>query len=74
MTTPLETVVRPFQTSDIGSPKIAAVAPPAEGTVRNVIINPGAKGQVKSFSGSYSITISYYFIKRPREKKKEPAA
>lgn len=69
----LETVVRPFQTSDIGPPKPAVVAPPAENTVRNVILNPGKNGQVKTFSGSFNLTITYYYIKKPKEKKQPPA-
>ncbi len=71
--TDLEKIVRPFQTEDIGPPKPVPVAAPAEGTVRNTIINPGKNGQVKTFSGSYSITITYYYIEKPKEKKKPPA-
>ena len=70
MTKGLEGIVRPFETSDIGPPKVAAVAPPADNTIRNTIINPGRNGQVKTFSGSFNLTITYYYIKKPKEKKK----
>ncbi len=72
MTVGLEKIVRPFQTEDIGPPKPAPVAAPAEGTVRNMILNPGKNGQVKTFSGSYSITITYYYINKPKEVKQQP--
>ncbi len=71
MSAGLEKIVRPFQTEDIGPPKPAPVAAPAEGTVRNMILNPGTNGQVKTFSGSYSITITYYYINKPKEKKQQ---
>jgi hypothetical protein len=58
MTASLEKIVRPFQTEDIGPPKHVPAAAPADGTVRNMILNPGKNGQVKTFSGSYSITIT----------------
>lgn len=70
MTTGLEQIVRPFQTSDIGPPKPAPTAAPTDDSIRNTIINPGNNGQVKTFSGSYNITITYYYVEKPKEKKK----
>jgi len=65
-----ETFVRPFETSDIGPPKPAPVAPLSADSVRNVVVNPGKNGQVRTFSGSYSITITFYYVEKPKEKKK----
>jgi hypothetical protein len=70
MSDDLVRVVRPFQTSDIGPPKVVTSSANAAGP-QNVIINPGKNGAVKTFSGSFSLTITYYFIKKPKEKKKE---
>ncbi len=69
MTASLEKIIRPFQTEDIGPPKLVPAAAPIAGTVRNLIITAGKNGQVKTFSGSYSITITYYYVKKPKEKK-----
>ena len=67
-----ERIIRPFETSDIGPPKPA----PASGGAttsgpQNTIINPGKNGQVKTFSGSFNLTITYYFIKKPKEKPRQ---
>lgn len=70
MTANLEGIVRPFQTPDIGPAKPVPTAT-ATSVQQNTIINPGKNGQVKTFSGSYNLTISYYYVKKPKEKKKE---
>lgn len=72
MTSGLEGVVRPFQTADIGPPKPAPVVAATTQGQRNTIINPGKNGNVKQFSGSYNLTVSFYYIEKPKEKKKEP--
>ncbi len=74
----LEGIVRPFQTSDIGPPKTAlqgglAATTSTADQPENTIINPGKDGQVKTFSGSFSLTITYYYVRKPKEKKKVPA-
>lgn len=71
----LEGIVRPFQTNDIGPPKTALQGGLGSTTStasqpENTIINPGKDGQVKTFSGSFSLTITYYYVKTPKEKKK----
>lgn len=63
----LERIVRPFQTGDFSPPK-PAPSSDATSTASNVIINPGKNGSVKTLSGSYNITITYYYIKKPKEK------
>jgi hypothetical protein len=73
----LEGIVRPFQTSDIGPPRSPLLGSLGTSTAtsttadaaKNTIINPGKDGQVKTFSGSFSLTITFYFIKKPKEKK-----
>jgi hypothetical protein len=74
----LEGIVRPFQTSEIGPPRSPLLGSLGTSTAtsttadaaKNTIINPGKDGQVKTFSGSFSLTITYYYIKKPKEKKK----
>lgn len=73
----LEGIVRPFQTSDIGPPKTALQGGLGSTTStasqpENTIINPGKDGQVKTFSGSFSLTITFYYVRKPKEKKKVP--
>lgn len=63
----LERIVRPFQTGDVSPPK-PVPSSDASSTSSNVIINPGKNGSVKTLSGSYNITITYYYIKKPKEK------
>jgi hypothetical protein len=75
----LEGIVRPFQTSEIGPPRspllgsLGASTATTADAAKNTIINPGKDGQVKTFSGSFSLTITYYYIKKPKEKKKQQA-
>lgn len=63
----LERIVRPFQTGEVSPPRIVPSSE-ATATQDNVVINPGARGSVKTFSGSYSLTVTYYYIKKPKEK------
>lgn len=67
----IEGVVRPFQTEDIGPPRIAPSSDTTDSAnaPTNVIINPGKGGNVKTFSGNFNLTITFYYIKRPREKR-----
>ncbi len=64
----LERIVRPFQTGDISPSKPRPISEATAGQ-NNVIINPGHAGTVKTFSGSYNLTVTFYFIKKPKEKK-----
>ncbi len=64
----LERIVRPFQTGDISPSKPRPISE-ATAEQNNVIINPGHAGTVKTFSGSYNLTVTFYFIKKPKEKK-----
>jgi hypothetical protein len=72
--TSLEGIVRPFETSDIGPARTALQGSTSTSTTStanpqaNTIINPGKNGQVKTFSASFSLTITYYYIKKPKEK------
>jgi hypothetical protein len=78
----LEGIVRPFQTSEIGPPRSPLLGSLGTSTAtsttadaaKNTIINPGKDGQVKTFSGSFSLTITFYYIKKPKEKKKAAAS
>jgi hypothetical protein len=69
----LEGIVRPFQTSDIQPPKT-----PASGNVTdtanappNLVLNPGKNGNVKTLTGAFNLTITYYHVNKPKEKKRE---
>lgn len=63
----LERIIRPFQTGEISPPRIVPSSD-ATATQDNVIINPGNRPSVKTFSGSYSLTVTFYYIKKPKEK------
>ena len=65
MTTNLEGVIRPFETLDI-TPSQAA-QPQIVGA-KTVIINPGRGGGLKTFSGVYDLTMTFYMVKTPKEK------
>lgn len=65
----LERIVRPFQTGDVSPPK-PAPSSAATATQNNVVIYPGHNGSVKTFSGSYNLTVTFYYIKKPKEKPK----
>jgi hypothetical protein len=68
-------IVRPFQTSNVQPPAIqskavppVAVAPPPDFSKPTATIT--ISGSPKTFTGSYDITISYYRIKKPKEKQR----
>ena len=65
MSTAIESVIRPFETPDI-TPSVAA-QPQIVGA-KTVVINPGRNGGVKTFGGSYDLTVTFYMIKQPKEK------
>ena len=62
----LEGIVRPFSTPDITPPSPVPIA--QEVPVSNVVINPGKGGSVKTMSGSYNLTVTFYLIRKPKEK------
>lgn len=66
MTQDFEGVVRPFQLPETTPPKRVPTSQVIG--ARNVIINPGAGGSVKTMNGAFSLTQTYYMIKRPKEK------
>lgn len=71
MRTALELIVRPFVAPQITSPKQPApgtVAPST--TASNTVIDIGSD-QVTTWSGNYDQMVSFYFIKKPKEKKKD---
>lgn len=75
MPTGLEGIVRPFQTGDVGPPKTALQGGLGSSTStanqpENTVINPGKDGQVKTFSGSFSLTMTFYYVRKPKEKKR----
>jgi hypothetical protein len=62
----LEKIVRPAQTPNIAPAKAGRV----NRTTANwqpVVLQWGIGGSVKAISGSYSITLNLYNVKRPRE-------
>jgi len=69
MSSGLENIVRPFQTPDFTPPRVLPSGQIV--SAKNVVINPGANGSVKSMSGSFDLTQTYYMIKRPTEKKRD---
>lgn len=63
-----EGIIRPFETGDISPPKPVPTSPDAAST-DNVTISVSG-GSVKEFSGSYDLTVTYYYVKKPKEKPK----
>lgn len=67
-------VVRPFQTRDISAPKPVAagsgVSTSTDNPDNSVSLEYGRSWQVKTLNGSVNIDISYYAIKKMREKPK----
>jgi hypothetical protein len=61
-------VVRPFQTTNV-NPPAAPQANAAGTTPQNTILKIGS-GSPKTFTGSYDLTISYYKVRKPKEKQK----
>jgi hypothetical protein len=58
-------VIRPFQLPNFAPPQFS----PASQYIpnRNPVITAGTQGSVKTLGGSYSLTITYYMIRRPKE-------
>ena len=73
MSTPgLEGVVRPFQTGDIQPAKAPSVGETTTANApANLVLEPGKGGGVKTLSGSFNLTITYYHVNKPKEKKRE---
>ena len=72
MTTNLESVVRPFQLNSVSPPTAVPVAPVVP--VANVIMNIGRNGSVKTMSGSYSSTVTFYMKKKSKEETQAQAS
>jgi len=64
----LDGIVRPFQTP-VYTPAPVPPAASESKTPDNVKIICGENGGPKTFSGTVSLTITYYYQKRPTEKK-----
>ena len=72
MSTPgLEGVVRPFETGDIQPAKTPSRGETTTADApNNLVLEPGKGGNVKTLSGSFSVTITFYAVNKPKEKKK----
>jgi len=68
----LDGVIRPFQLQDF-APSVPA---PSSQYIPNrmPIINVGAQGSCKTMSGSFSLTVTFYMIKRPKEETQQSGA
>jgi len=65
----LEGVVRPFQLPDFAP---AVRAPDAMyQPIRPVLISVGNLGSAKTMGGSFSLTVTYYMINKPKEEVKQ---
>jgi hypothetical protein len=65
MTTNLENLIRPFQTGEVTPPQSVPEANVVAN--RNVVLNVGASGQVKTMNGAYNLDVSFYLTRRPKE-------
>jgi hypothetical protein len=65
----LELIVRPFVVSQVTSPKQPDVGATPTTTQSNIVIDIGSDS-VTSWSGNFNQDVSFYFIKKPKEKKK----
>lgn len=70
MRTALELIVRPFVVADITSPKQPAANATAPAAQSNTVMDIGADS-VTTWNGSYNQTVSFYYVKKPKEKKKQ---
>lgn len=62
-----EKVVRPAQTPEI-SPPVTVTKNRSRSNFQKIVRRFGeGKGSIKTMAGSYSITVNYYTIKKPRE-------
>lgn len=66
----LELVVRPFVVPQITSPKQPNVSTSPATTQSNVVKDIGSDS-VTLWSGSFDQTVSFYYIKKPKEKQKD---
>jgi hypothetical protein len=64
----LELIVRPFVVTDVTSPK-QLVPGSATTTQANTVMDIGSD-EVTTWSGNFDQTVSFYFIKKPKEKPK----
>jgi hypothetical protein len=65
----LELIVRPFVVTDVTSPKQPAAGTPSS-TTQNTKLDIGSD-EVTTWTGSYNQTVSFYYIKKPKEKQKD---
>jgi hypothetical protein len=65
----LELIVRPFVVTDVTSPKQPAPGAASTTPQQNAKIDIGSN-EVTTWSGNYNQTVSFYFIKKPKEKQK----
>jgi hypothetical protein len=64
----LELIVRPFVVTDVTSPKQPAVG--AQSTTTANTKTDFGSDEVTTWSGNYNQTVSFYYIKKPKEKQK----
>ena len=62
----LEGIIRPFQTGNISPSKPVPTSDDSE-PPDNLVILIGQHGQVKTFSGTFNVSITYYHVRRPKE-------
>lgn len=67
-----ESVVRPFETGEVAPPSVVPTAQVV--SVKNTIINPGRTGSVKTMSGSYNLTVTFYMKKKSKEETQAQAS
>ncbi len=65
--TQLEGIIRPFETGNISPAK---PAPVGEGDQPDNVVIQVKGTPPKTFSGQFSITVTYYHVRKPKEKKK----
>jgi hypothetical protein len=66
----LELIVRPFVVSQVTSTKQPNVSAIPAITQSNTSVDIGSD-EVTSWSGNFDQNVSFYFIKKPKEKKKQ---
>lgn len=65
----LELVVRPFVVQPVTSPKQPNIATDQAAAQDNIVIDFGS-ASVTTWSGNYDQMVSFYYIKKPRERPK----
>lgn len=73
MRTALELIVRPFVVADVTSPKQPAANATAASTQSNSVIDYGSNS-VTLWNGTFNQTVTFYFIHKPKEKRKQNGA